>query len=270
MEKKLKFDKISDFCDIDRIINKINNDLDFKDEYQLEYFIDWLNEGIEDNENNDSNKFKESLNTTLNDVKLLYWIRVLWGLRENIVPNHNDKSTNNLNSLIISLIDSVEKLITEPYKYKIAIFKIKNTKLDFGLNLLNDAALIRRLAEKTKESRIKLGLKQKTLAEYIGISKYTLCRIENADYKFFPKDHASKISKYFGNDINEFMDLIPTIDAMIEVEPIYKFHHDLLTKSKYAPFMQSLGKIYRMGPNVFDKYIEYSKAFFQNYIDDNN
>lgn len=271
MRKKLDYEIISDFSDINAVINKLNNDVDFKNEYQLKYFIDSLNYSIKQLRNTKSDNFNEMLHTTLNDFKNLYWIRVLCVLKGNIVPNHQDKSSENLNSLINNFIDNIENLISEPDKYKIAISKIKTTKLDFDSNLLTDEVLISRLAEKTRESRIKLGLKQKTLAEYMGISQYTLCRIENAEYKIFPKNIALKISEYFGNkSLDEFMDLVPMINAMFGINPLFKFHYNLVTNSKHTPFMKNLAKIYRMGPKVFDEYVEFSNEFFQKYITDND
>lgn len=266
----MKYIKISDISDIYTIIDKINNNIDFENEYKLENIIDSLNHAIKQVRSKKSNKYTEMLHTTLKDITYLYWIKILCVLKVNIIPNHQDKLTQNLNTLIINFMDSIENLISEPDKYKIAISKIKNIKLEFDSNLLTDAALINRLAEKNKESRVKLGLKQKTLAEYIGISKYILCRIENAEYKIFPKEIALKISEYFGcESLDEFMDLVPMISAMFRLNPIFKFHYNLITNSKHTPFMKNLAKIYRMGPEVFDEYVKYSDAFFQKYITDN-
>lgn len=114
-------------------------------------------------------------------------------------------------------------------------------------------------------------LKQKVLAEYLGISKYALNRIENANLKIFPKKTAYIIAKYFGKEyLNDFLDLIPFISALIERPPISKFYSDLVRNSKYTPFMKKLAKIYRMGPGVFNEYLKYSDDFFDKYITDEN
>lgn len=99
----MKYIKISDISDIYTIIDKINNNnnIDFENEYKLENIIDSLNHAIKQVRSKKSNKYTEMLHTTLKDITYLYWIKILCVLKVNIIPNHQDKLTQNLNALLL-------------------------------------------------------------------------------------------------------------------------------------------------------------------------
>ena len=269
MQTKLEYEKITKIHDIYNIRKDINENEDFKDETKLMHYINSLDYAIRNNQNKGSSVFIEKLKIALDDFKYLYLLRSVYILKNSILPNHNIGSTTKLDTLINNTCDSIENLISEPEEYKAATSKIKIIKSAFDETTLTDEVLNKRLAEKTKESRKKVGLNQKTFASYIGISKYALNRIETNNVKIFNKITARKIANFFGyKDLNDFLDLVPRIEALSFPPPIFRFYAKLVTETEYTPFMENLAEIFRMGPDIFNEYLKYSDEFFKKYIND--